>query len=293
MDDTLAGKAALVTGASSGLGRQLAICLARGGARVALAARRLSRLDAVAGEIADFGGQAIPIALDVTDAASVAGGVAAAEDTLGALDILVNNAGIAGAGWISDTDVAAFDRVMDTNLKGAWLVATEVGRRMIEGGRGGAIVNMASIAGIRAHRQLSVYGMSKAALIQMTRSMALEWARYRIRVNALAPGYIETEMNEAFFQREDGRRVIESLPNQRIGRPADIEGPLMLLVSDAGAFIHRQRTHGGRRPGPLDRDFPFGHLIGELSQAAVWTEGVVIVPPGFDRKRCGHTTPSS
>ena len=237
MDDTLAGKAALVTGASSGLGRQLAICLARGGARVALAARRLARLDAVAGEIADFGGQAIPIALDVTDAASVAGGVAAAEDTLGALDILVNNAGIAGAGWISDTDVAAFDRVMDTNLKGAWLVATEVGRRMIEGGRGGAIVNMASIAGIRAHRQLSVYGMSKAALIQMTRSMALEWARYRIRVNALAPGYIETEMNEAFFQREDGRRVIESLPNQRIGRPADIEGPLMLLVSDAGAFI--------------------------------------------------------
>ena len=237
MDDTLAGKAALVTGASSGLGRNMALCLARGGARVALAARRLDRLDALAAEIADFGGQASPIALDVTDAASVARCVAAAEDALGALDILVNNAGVAEAGWIADTDEAAFDRVMDTNLKGAWRVATEVGRRMIERGRGGAIVNVASIAGIRAHPRLSVYGMSKAALILMTRAMALEWARYRIRVNALAPGYIETEMNASFFQSEDGRRVIESLPNRRIGRPDDIEGALMLLVSDAGEFI--------------------------------------------------------
>ena len=237
MDDRLAGKAALVTGASSGLGRHMALCLARGGARVALAARRMDRLDALAAEIADFGGRASPIALDVTDAASVTGCVAAAEDTLGGLDILVNNAGVGEAGWIADIDEAAFDRVMDTNLKGAWRVATEVGRGMIDRGRGGAIVNVASIAGIRAHPRLSVYGMSKAALILMTRAMALEWARYRIRVNALAPGYIDTEMNAAFLNSAEGRRVVESFPNRRVGRPADIEGALALLVSDAGEFI--------------------------------------------------------
>ncbi len=237
MEQVLAGRGALVTGASSGLGHSMATCLARGGARVAVAARRMDRLEALAREIADLGGQAVPIALDVTDADSVARCVAAAADALGALDILVNNAGIAEAGWIADTDEATFDRVMDTNLKGAWLVATEFGRRMIEHGNGGTIVNIASIAGVRAHRQLSVYGMSKAALIQMTRSMALEWARHRIRVNALAPGYVETEMNAAFLESEDGRRMIEGFPNRRIGHPADIEGPLMLLASDAGAFI--------------------------------------------------------
>ena len=235
--DSIEGRAALVTGASSGLGRHMALSLARGGAHVALAARRVERLDALAEEIAAFGGRAVPIALDVTDAASVAAGVAAAEDALGALTILVNNAGIAEAKWLLDHDERAFDRIMDTNLKGAWLVATEVGRRMIRHEHGGAIVNIASIAGVRAHPQLSVYGMSKAALIQMTRAMALEWARYRIRVNALAPGYIKTEMNESFFRSDDGRAVIAGFPNRRIGRPADIDGPLMLLVSDAGAFI--------------------------------------------------------
>jgi NAD(P)-dependent dehydrogenase (short-subunit alcohol dehydrogenase family) len=237
MAEVLAGRAALVTGASSGLGRRMATCLARGGARVAVAARRVDRLEALAREIADLGGHAVPIALDVTDADSVAQCVAAAADALGTLDILVNNAGIAEAGWIVDTDVVAFDRVMDTNLKGAWLIATEFGRRVIEHGQGGTIVNIASIAGVRAQRQLSVYGMSKAALIQMTRSMALEWARHRIRVNALAPGYIATEMNEAFFESDDGRRALNGFPNRRVGHVADIDGPLMLLVSDAGAFI--------------------------------------------------------
>ena len=237
MKDALAGKAALVTGASSGLGRHMAMHLAGAGARVALAARRLDRLEAVAAEITELGGQARPLALDVTDAGSVAACVAAAEASLGGLDILVNNAGVAEAGWIADTEESAFDRVMDTNLKGAWRVATAVGRRMIERGRGGAIVNVASIAGVRAHRQLSVYGMSKAALIHMTRSMALEWARYRIRVNALAPGYISTGMNADFLDSEDGRRLVDGFPNRRVGYAADIEGPLMLLVSDAGAFI--------------------------------------------------------
>ena len=237
MADSIEGRAALVTGASSGLGRHMALSLARGGAHVALTARRIGRLESLAEEIAAFGGRAVPISLDVTDAASVAAGVAAAEDALGALTILVNNAGIAEAKWLLDHDERAFDRIMDTNLKGAWLVATEVGRRMIRHEQGGAIVNIASIAGVRAHPQLSVYGMSKAALIQMTRAMALEWARYRIRVNALAPGYIETEMNEGFFRSDDGQAVIAGFPNRRIGRPADLDGPLMLLVSDAGAFI--------------------------------------------------------
>ena len=237
MADSIEGRAALVTGASSGLGRHMALSLARGGAHVALTARRIGRLESLAEEIAAFGGRAVPIALDVTDAASVAAGVAAAEDALGALTILVNNAGIAEAKWLLDHDERAFDRIMDTNLKGAWLVATEVGRRMIRHEQGGAIVNIASIAGVRAHPQLSVYGMSKAALIQMTRAMALEWARYRIRVNALAPGYIETEMNEGFFRSDDGQALIAGFPNRRIGRPADLDGPLMLLVSDAGAFI--------------------------------------------------------
>ena len=236
MERSIEGKVALVTGASSGLGRGMALSLARAGAAVAVAARRVDRLEALAREIADFGGRAVPIPLDVTDAASVAECAAATEDALGGLDILVNNAGVAEAGWLVDTDELTFDRVMDTNLKGAWLVAIEVGRRMIDRGRGGAIVNIASIAGIRAHRQLSVYGMSKAALIQMTHSMALEWARHRIRVNALAPGYIETEMTEAFFNSDEGRRVVDGFP-LRIGRPADVEGPLMLLVTDAGSFM--------------------------------------------------------
>ena len=182
MADSIEGRAALVTGASSGLGRHMALSLARGGAHVALTARRIGRLESLAEEIAAFGGRAVPIALDVTDAASVAAGVAAAEDALGALTILVNNAGIAEAKWLLDHDERAFDRIMDTNLKGAWLVATEVGRRMIRHEQGGAIVNVSSTAAVQATPGSEPYGAAKAGINSLTLSLARAYAP-KVRVN--------------------------------------------------------------------------------------------------------------
>ena len=237
MVSTLDGQAALVTGASSGLGRRFAHTLARAGAKVALTARRVDRLEQLAGEIEAFGGRALPIRLDVTDAMDVRACVGAAETALGSIDILVNNAGVAGPKWLIDTTEADYDFIMNTNLKGAWMVAMEVARRMIAQSRGGKIINIASIAGLRVSKQLALYAMSKAALIQMTKAMALEWARHGIQVNAIAPGYIETEMNAEYFRTDQGKAVIEAMPRRRIGRPEDLDGLLVLLASPASEFI--------------------------------------------------------
>ncbi len=234
----LSGQAALVTGASGGLGRHFAITLARAGAKVALCARRADRIAAVAREIQAFDGRAMPIVMDVTDAASVRDGAAAAETELGALTILVNNSGVAdaGAGFL-EQDEADWDRVIDTNLKGSWRVAQEVARHMVRLGHGGRIVNVGSILGLRAASLVPAYAASKAGLIQLTRAMAVELARHAIRVNALAPGYIETDLNRAFLESPAGQAIQKRVPQRRFGRMEDLDGPLLLLASEASSYM--------------------------------------------------------
>jgi NAD(P)-dependent dehydrogenase (short-subunit alcohol dehydrogenase family) len=234
----LAGQAALVTGASSGLGRHFAITLARAGAKVALCARRAEHIAEAAREIQAFDGRAVPVVMDVTDAASVAEGVAAAETELGAITILVNNSGVAdvGAGLL-EQDEADWDRVIDTNLKGAWLVAREIARHMVRLGHGGRIVNVGSILGIQAAARVPAYAASKAGLHHLTRAMAVELARYGIRVNAIAPGYIETDLNRDFLQGPAGQTMLKRIPSRRFGSMSDLDGPLLLLASDASAYM--------------------------------------------------------
>jgi NAD(P)-dependent dehydrogenase (short-subunit alcohol dehydrogenase family) len=238
MELRLDGKTALVTGASSGLGARFASALAEAGAQVALAARRADRLEALAGEIARAGGRAHAIAMDVTDVAAVRAGVAAAEAALGPLDILVNNSGVSVTKRAGDVEEADYDFVMDTNAKGAFFVAQAAGRAMISAKRPGRIINIASAAGLRVLGQLSVYCMSKAAVIQMTRALALEWGRYGINVNALCPGYIETEINRDYWQTEGGRKLVGMLPRRRVGRPEDLDGLLLLLASERSGFVN-------------------------------------------------------
>lgn len=234
----LDGQAALVTGASSGLGRHFALTLAGAGAKVALCARRADRLAEVAREIEALDGRAVPIVMDVTDAASVRDGVAAAETELGGIGILVNNSGIADAGVpFLDQAEADWDRVIDTNLKGAWLVAREIAGHMARLGHGGCIVNVGSILGLRGTARVPAYAASKGGLLQLTRAMAAELARYRIRVNALAPGYIETDLNRDFLASPAGEAMLKRIPGRRFGRMADLDGPLLLLASDASAYM--------------------------------------------------------
>ena len=234
---SLEGRTALVTGASSGLGRHFSLTLARAGARVAVCARRADRLKELVEEIEAFDGRALAFSMDVTDHDSIVSAVDGAETELGAIRVLVNNAGTTVTKKVVDFTVEDYDHVMDTNLKGAWLVAQEVGRKMIAHGHGGSIVNIASMAGIHTVRLLSVYGMSKAGVTHMTRFMAQEWARHDVRVNAIAPGYIETELNADFFASERGREFVGRLLRKRVGKPADLDGVLLLLASSASDFV--------------------------------------------------------
>jgi len=228
---------AFVTGASSGLGRHFALALARAGAKLALGARRVDRLRAVVAEIESRDGRAIALDLDVTDAASVRAAVARAEAELGPIAILINNAGVATTRTALETDEVDWDRVMDTNLKGAWLVAREVARHMVRLGHGGAIVNVASVLATRPMAGLAAYCASKAGLEQLTRVLALELARHDIRVNALAPGYVVTEMNREFLAGPGGERLRRRIALGRFGEAGDLDGALMLLVSDAGRYM--------------------------------------------------------
>jgi NAD(P)-dependent dehydrogenase (short-subunit alcohol dehydrogenase family) len=238
MDLRLDGKHALVTGASSGLGWRFATALAEAGARVTLAARRTDRLEALKTGIEGAGGRAHAVGVDVTDVASVRAGVAAAEAALGPLDILVNNSGVSVTKRAGDVEEADYDAVMDTNAKGAFFVAQAAGRAMIAAQRPGRIINIASAAGLRVLGQLSVYCMSKAAVIHMTRALALEWGRYGINVNALCPGYIETEINRDYWRTDAGKKLLGMLPRRRVGKPEDLDGLLLLLASERSGFVN-------------------------------------------------------
>lgn len=229
----LSGKVALVTGASSGLGVHFAHCLGAAGASIVLAARRADRLAALQAELEDKGVKAAAVDLDVQSGESVA----AALDAAGPLDIVVNNAGISIVNPALQMPEEDWDAVVDTNLRGAWLVAQGAAKRWVADKRPGVIVNIASILGLRTIGQVAPYNASKAGLIHLTRALAMEWARHDIRVNAICPGYIETEMNAAFWKTPGGQRLIERIPQRRIGQPEHLDGALMLLASDAGSFM--------------------------------------------------------
>jgi NAD(P)-dependent dehydrogenase (short-subunit alcohol dehydrogenase family) len=234
----LDGKVALVTGASSGFGRHFAGVLAEAGAAVALGARRIDRLEALADEIRAAGGRAHAVPLDVTDAAGIKAALAASEAALGPIDILINNSGISGpAAFAVDIEEADWDQVLDTNLKGVWLVSRAVARLMIDGGRGGSIVNIASMLGLRVAHAVSAYAASKAGVAQLTKAMALELARYRIRVNALAPGYFETDLNRDYLGSPAGQAMIKRIPQRRSGQAEDLDGALLLLASEASRYM--------------------------------------------------------
>ncbi len=231
----LEGSVALVTGASGALGAHFARVLHGAGAKVVLAARRVEALEALAGEL---GAGAVAVPLDVTRTESIAACFDAAEAACGAVpDILVNNAGIAVSKPALQQSAEDWDGVLDVNLRGCFLVATEAGRRLVAAKRGGAIVNIASIGGLRILQGVVGYTASKAGLVQMTRQLAIEWARYGIRVNALCPGYVETPINREFFASEAGQAVVKRVPQRRLGAPDDLTGPLLLLASKAGAHM--------------------------------------------------------
>lgn len=234
---SLTGKVAFVTGASSGLGRHFARVLANAGAAVALGARRQDKLDDLARELANAGAKSFPVALDVTKSASIEAAFAAAEKALGPVTVLINNAGtVMGKPALAQTE-ADWDAVIDTNLKGAFAVAQACARHMIANQKGGAMVNVASILGLRVAGNVAPYAISKAGIVQMTKSLALEWARHNIRVNAIAPGYIETDLNRDFLASEPGQALMARVPQRRFGRPDDLDGALLLLCSDASAYM--------------------------------------------------------
>lgn len=234
----LNNKIALVTGASSGFGRHFALVLASAGAKVVVGARREDLLAELVGEIETSGGEALAVAMDVTRASSVSDAFDRAEEVFGTVTVLVNNAGVAVPKTVHKTTEADWDFVIDTNLKGAWLVAAETARRLVSAKTGGVIVNIASVLGLATSTGHGIYSASKAGVIQLTKHMALELAGKNIRVNAICPGYFKTEMNGDYFDSAAGKTYIESTPSGRLGQMSEIDGPLLLLAGEAGSFIN-------------------------------------------------------
>ena len=233
----LDNKVALITGAGSGLGRQFALTLADAGATVVLAARRRKKLEETADIVRDKGGTAFCVELDVTDPLSVTNCVREAVSEAGVPDILVNNAGIARQGFITEQSIEDWDAVMDTNLRGVFVMAQAVTTALIRADKPGSIINIASILGLRVSKALASYIAAKAGVVHLTRAMALEFSRYRIRVNALAPGYFITEINQDQFEKGAEAMVRQRVPMGRVGELEEIAGPLLLLASDAGSYM--------------------------------------------------------
>ena len=242
----LSGRIAFVTGASSGLGAQFARTLARAGAGVVLASRRIEKLKELRARIEGEGGDAHVVELDVTDHDSIKAAVAHAETEMGSIDILVNNSGVSTTQRLQDVAPEDYDYVFDTNVKGAFFVAQEVGKRMLARSQGaapgsftgGRIINVASMAGLKVLPQIGVYCMSKAAVVHMTRAMAMEWGRFGINTNAICPGYIDTEINHHHWQTEQGKKLMAMLPRKRVGQPQDLDALIVMLASDQSHFIN-------------------------------------------------------
>lgn len=227
----------LITGASQGLGRQFARVLAAHGAAVALAARQTAKLQALEQEIRAAGGRAAAVAMDVTSTASIAQAIDAAEAVLGPLTVLINNAGIAVEKLAIEQSEADWDAVIGANLKGAYFAATEIARRMIARNSGGNIINIASVLGSGVVKFVSPYAISKAAVIQATKALALELAAHDIRVNALAPGYIDTEINHDLWATPAGEKLVKRIPQRRVGHESDLDGAILLLASGASRYM--------------------------------------------------------
>ena len=242
----LSGRVAFITGASSGLGAQFARTLATAGAAVVLASRRVEKLKDLRATINGEGGDAHVIELDVNDHDSIKSAVAHAETEVGSIDILVNNSGVSTTQRLQDVSPDDFDYMFNTNVKGAFFVAQEVGKRMLARATGsapgsytgGRIINVASMAGLRVLPQIGVYCMSKSAVVQMTKAMALEWGKFGINVNALCPGYIDTEINHHHWQTEGGQKLVQMLPRKRVGSPQDLDAVLMMLCANESHFIN-------------------------------------------------------
>ena len=242
----LSGRVALVTGASGGLGAQFAKTLSQAGAAVVLASRRIDKHKEVRAQIEAAGGHAHVVELDVTDYASIKSGVAHAETEVGPIDILVNNSGVSTTQRIQEVTEEDYDFIFNTNVKGAFFVAQEVGKRMLARAKGaapgtflgGRIINIASMAGLRVLPQIGVYCMSKAAVVQMTRAMAVEWGRFGINVNAICPGYIDTEINHHHWETEQGKKLVQMLPRKRVGKPQDLDALLVMLASGESHFVN-------------------------------------------------------
>jgi NAD(P)-dependent dehydrogenase (short-subunit alcohol dehydrogenase family) len=238
----LSGKIVLITGTTSGLGRHFALVLAAAGARVAVTGRRVERLQDLCAEIAGKGGQSLPLALDVQDVQSIRQCVEKCENELGPIDILINNAGVNGAGRAIDVTPEIYDELFDTNLRGAYFMSTEVAKRMIARNKSnpqatGKIINIASAAVNVLLPGLVLYNMSKAGMAMMTRALAREWGRQGVSVNAINPGYIETELNSEWFHSEKGRAQIATFLRRRLNQASDLDGVLLLLCSDDAAIM--------------------------------------------------------
>ncbi|HVE88837.1 MAG TPA: SDR family oxidoreductase [Burkholderiaceae bacterium] len=243
MRTNLKEKVALVTGASSGLGARFARVVAANGALTVLAARRLERLKELRAEIEAAGGAAHIVELDVTEQDSIEAAIVQTERDVGPIDILINNSGVSTAQRLTEVTPVDYDYIFNTNVKGAFFVAQAVAKQMIarskqQQGLRGRIVNIASIAGLRVLPDIGVYCMTKAAVIHMTRSQAVEWGRYGINVNAICPGYIRTEMNDAVWDTERGAKLLDRLPRKRVGAAEDLDGVLLLLVAEESQFIN-------------------------------------------------------
>ncbi|MBV9016336.1 MAG: glucose 1-dehydrogenase [Alphaproteobacteria bacterium] len=233
----ITGQVAIVTGASSGIGRHFAEVLAVAGAKVAAVARRADRLEELARQIEARGGQCLPLAGDVTEQDSVKRTITAAEEQIGPVTILVNNAGVVVSKPLFEHTEADWDYVVDTNLKGAWLAAREFAHHLIEQKRPGRIINISSVLASRTIGRVPAYCAAKAGLTHLTHVLAMELARYGILVNALAPGYVETDFNREYFQSEAGKRLIGRIPLRRLGQAPDLDGALLFLASPASAYV--------------------------------------------------------